>query len=426
MVVRTNALNSLKRGFLPQIHQPLPLTSRESRQLLDNITASFRKNLDKEHPWQSSSEDSAARPAGEEDTVSHKTTTDRHLRAILSNPLFAQQPQRKSELASTSASAAVGAAAAAAPAKDPYYVFHTAVSKGLMTTRRAAGFLATVRAQATKDESGLDYRTQLAATGAGLRVLKWLRASGQDNDLRFLADSALIRQLVPFMFAEGLEEVAWTWLAQLAASRLVPIGSMNGSTKVRDHPLFILLSAIVRETSQVAAKTKPNLDGSYSALLRADHTLSRDHAISSLSIKNAWVGLSWASTVEAMERPKPSVPLFESFVNLGRSYRFPLDLAHLELHHPTAPSPHSAVHYMHSQFGEAPDVDGAKIGDRSRRRLICLALDAADRLKQTGNTVEASWVERLLAKMCENLNLGILNTKLITSLATSPPAFRPS
>lgn len=412
MVVRTHTLNSLKKGFLSQIHQPLPLTRRESQQLLDTITTSFRKNLDKEYPWES--EDTAAatdRSAKEHNAASHRTLrhhppTDRHLRAILSNPLFSH-PQHDSASSTTTT-----ATITATPTKDPYYVFSTAVSKGLMTTRRAAGFLVTVRAQAVKGGPGSDIRTQLASTGAGLHVLKWLRSSGQESDLRFLSDSALVQQLIPFMYAEGLEEVAWTWLAQLAAQRLMPLG-----LKVSDQPLSKLLSALVRETGEPVAKTNPNLDGSYSALLRANQMLPRDHPVSSNSLKNAWAGLSWASTVEALERPKPSVPLFESFVDLGRPYNLPLDLAHLELHHPTAPSSNSAVHYMHSRFGETRAIDRMKLKDRSQKRLICLALDTADRLKQTGNTTEASWVEKLLAKMYENLNLDILNPTLINPVA---------
>lgn len=418
MVIRTPTLNSLKRGFLPQIHQPLPLSRRESQQLLDSITSSFRKNLDKEHPWQSAEDTTTATtttPPTKEDESSLKTTkhrpTDRHLREILSNPLFSH-PQQNDSTSSPSI-----------PTKNPFDVFDAAVAKGMMTTRRAAGFLATIRAQAVK-QSSPDVRPNLATTGAGLHVLQWLRSSGQEDNLRFLSDSTLIQQLLPFMYAEGLEEVAWTWLAKLAAHRLRSMGLESGHTKLTSHPLFSLLSSMMKENSQSAAESKLNLDGSYSTLLRADQMLPKDYRVASLSVKNAWTGLSWASTVNAWERPKPSTPLFESFVDLGRPFDLPLDLAHLELHHPTTPSSDSAVHYMHTRFAKAQDVTNTTIGDRARRRLICLALDTVDRLKQSGNTTEASWVERFLTKMCENLNLGILNMNLTDSIASDRPLYR--
>ncbi|RYP62503.1 hypothetical protein DL771_009711 [Monosporascus sp. 5C6A] len=417
MVVRTPTLNSLKRGFLPQIHQPLPLSRRESQQLLDSITSSFRKNLDKEHPWQS--EDApAALPAAKSEDASPKTTTtttrhrptDRHLRAILSNPLFSHPTQD-------------GKLTVPAPTKNPFDVFDAAVAKGLMTPRRAAGFLATVRAQVAKEQSS-DIRANLAATGAGLRVLRWLRASGQENDLRFLSDPTLVQQLVPFMYAEGLEEVAWAWLSQLAVERLRVMEVESGLGKLNSQPLFKLLNTMIQETSHsTAAEAKSNLDASYSALLRAYKLLPKHSRIANLSVKHSWASLSWASTVDAFERPKPSVALFEAFVQQGRSYSLPLDMAHLELHHPTAPSSDAAVYYMHSRDGKARDVTDSRMGDRSRRRLICLALDTVDRLKQTGNTTEASWVERFLTNMCENLNLGILNLNAADSIASERPLY---
>ncbi len=412
MVVRTPTLNSLKRGLLPQIHQPLPLSRRESQQLLDSITSSFRKNLDKEHPWQT---EDAGSPSTKEDESPPKSTryrpTDRHLRAILSNPLFSL-PQHEQP-----------ASIPPATTKNPFDVFDAAVAKGLMTIRRAAGFLAIVRAQTMRGETALD-RSNLASTGAGLRVLQWLRASGQESDLRFLSDSALIPQLLPFMYAEGLEEVAWTWLAQLSSDHLRSAELESGHGKVSAQPLSILLRAIIREANQSVVASKSNLDGSYSALLRADQILPKDYRIASRGLRAAWAELSWVSTVDAWERPKPSVPLFESFVNLGRPFDLPLDLAHLELHHPTTPSSNSALSYMNTRFGRARDVTEVKMGDRSRRRLICLALDTVDRLKQTGNTAQASIVERFLTKMCENLNLGILNnTNLADSIASDRPIY---
>ncbi|RYP51575.1 hypothetical protein DL769_010791 [Monosporascus sp. CRB-8-3] len=418
MVVRTPTLNSLKRGFLPQIHQPLPLSRRESQQLLDSITSSFRKNLDKEHPWQS--EDAAAAiPAAKSEESSPKSTTtttrhrptDRHLRAILSNPLFSHPTQDPKLTVPT-------------PTRNPFDVFDAAVAKGLMTPRRAAGFLATVRAQVANEQSS-DARANLAATGAGLRVLQWLRASGQENDLRFLSDPALVQQLVPFMYAEGLEEVAWTWLSQLTVQRLRVMKVESGLGKLNAQPLFKLLNAMIQETSHpTAAQAKSNLDASYSALLRAYKILPKDYRIANLSVKHNWASLSWASTVDAFERPKPSVALFEAFVQQGRPYSLPLDMAHLELHHPTAPSSDAAVYYMHSRDGKARDITDSRMGDRSRRRLICLALDTVDRLKQTGNTTEASWVERFLTNMCENLNLGILNLNAADSIASERPLYR--
>lgn len=407
MVVRTPTLNSLKRGFLPQIHQPLPLGRRESQQLLDLITSSFRKNLDKEHPAQS--EDAATLSVKEHKSF-HKPTGHRpansHQQAIL-NHLLLSHPQQHEPESSPSAQT-----------RNPFDVFDAAVAKGLMTTRRAAGFLATIRAQAVK-RGAPDAQPDLATAGAGLRVLQWLRTSGQEDSLRFLSDPVLIPHLIPFMYAEGLEEVAWTWLARLATSHLRLAGLGPGRDS---NPLCRLLGTMMKEHIQPAAKSKMNLDGSYSALLRADQMLPKDDRVAAQSIKSAWLGLSWASTVDAWDRPKPSAQLFESFFNLGPPYGVPLDLAHLKLHHPTAPSTDSAVRYMRV-FLKKPDVIDQTykaFGVQSQRRLVCFALDTVDRLKQIGDTTHASRIEAFLTRLCDNLNLGILNFNLaeLNSLRT--------
>ncbi|KAK7755469.1 hypothetical protein SLS62_002398 [Diatrype stigma] len=423
MVVRTPTLNSLKRGFLPQIHQPLPLGRKESQQLIDAISSSFRKNLDKEHPAQS---EDAATPSVNEHISSHNPIGHRpansQQKAIL-NHLLLSHPQQHGPDSSPSA-----------PAKNPFDVFDAAVAKGLMTPRRAAGFLATIRAQAVQPDSP-DAQPDLTTTGAGLRVLQWLRTSGQEDGLRFLLDPVLIQKLVPFMYAEGLEEVAWTWLAQLVTFR-PPVMRLRGvegdRNAVTSHPLYRLLGAMMKEHSQSTTISKTNLDGSYSALLRAAQMLPKDHQIAAYSIQNAWLGLSWASTVDAWERPKPSAPLFESFVELGMPFGRPLDFAHLELHHPTTPSTDSAVRYLGEISLKKQEIistilaqmqkDTPTIRDhaqtRLKKRLVCFTLDTMDRLKQAGDTTEASRVENFLTRLCKNLNLNFLNFELVGSLTS--------
>lgn len=89
----TKALSSLK-DFLPRIHQPLPINRRESQQLLKTLTTSFRKNLDKEHGYWGEDTSVASLRAASTNPSSpsvldlYHRPTDRHVRAILSNPLF--------------------------------------------------------------------------------------------------------------------------------------------------------------------------------------------------------------------------------------------------------------------------------------------------------------------------------------------------
>ncbi|KAI1759573.1 hypothetical protein GGR53DRAFT_134375 [Hypoxylon sp. FL1150] len=409
MVVRTSSLNSLK-NFFPKIHQPLPLTKRESQQLLESITTSFRKNLDKEHPWEPSSDDSTTHGSSlrsrnplllaqtssssspSPEAAKRQAPTDRHLRAILSNPLFAHQDAKK------------------APS-SPFHVFDLAVSRGLMTPERAAGFLTKVRSE-IPGKSADEIRQSMARSGAGLKVLQWLRASGLENDLQFL-NSRLASSLVPFMYAEGLEEVAWSWVVRLAP---------RDEGRVLDWHLYALtslLQAIRKQSSTSFSGSKLSLDGSYEAMIRANEVLPKQSNIARRSLEEVWFSLSWISTVLASERPKPSAPLFESFVDIGRPLEAPLDMAHLELHHPLSPSHSAAVQFMHA------NAEREQQNPTLRRRVVCLALDAANRLKQVGDTDEASWVERFLARIGADANLGILMDQIRqASISSDTPIYR--
>ncbi|KAI1503771.1 hypothetical protein F5X99DRAFT_374410 [Biscogniauxia marginata] len=415
MVVRTPPALSLKRAFLPQIHQPLPLSRRESQQLLDAITTSFRKNLDKEHPWHQDEPTSHGPPSASANaqfnlppnpTKNHRPT-DSHLRAILTNPLFSHPQDAKPSPPRNF--------------KNPFDVFDSAVSRGLMTPRRAAGFLATVRSQIVK-ESADNVQQRMAKSGAGLRVVQWLRASGQENDLHFLSDTSLIQNIIPFMYAEGLQEIVWVWLARLAMRmRTNDLEFETRPDRVNARSLSKLLSTIIKETSGSRTGAKISLDSSYSALAKANDILSIQNQLAANNIQRTWEGLSWESTVNARERPKPSASLFDSFLGVGRPFKLNLDLAHLDLHHPTTPEHSAAIEYLHLKNRIEGDIADMERNARAQRRIICLALDTADRLKQVGKSDEASWVERFLTRLYDGLNLGLFNVQGTPPLRLEAP-----
>lgn len=409
MVVRTPPLSSLRRGLLPQIHLPLPLNKRESQKLLETITTSFRKNLDKEHPWEKDIETSGKTKAIDlkssvdlaESLSSISTTatatkyrpTDRHLRAVLSNPLFVHP--RNADLDTSTL----------VTRHNHFHVFDSAVAKGLMTPRRAAGFLATIRSQLLS-ESPENLSQRMAASGAGLHVLRWLRSSGQENDLNFLSEPALLRAIIPFLYAEGLEEYAWNWLAQLAA-RATELEFEKTTGKANAETMSRLMSAMVDEKSRTDMQSPISLDNSFAALTRINHMLPRDIPIATAAVRSTWAKLSWATTVNAWQYPKPSAFLFENFVDIGRPLNLPLDLAHLDLHHPTTPTHSAAIEYLRIRKQVVDDVSNMK--PRAQQRVLCLVLDAAERLKRTGQVSDAPWLERLKNTIYDRLNLDILN-----------------
>ncbi|KAI1099385.1 hypothetical protein F4804DRAFT_322065 [Jackrogersella minutella] len=394
MVVRTSSLNSLKR-FLPQIHQPLLLDARESQRLLDSIKNSFRKVLDKEHPWETNDgpttqgtkpqkgNSTLSNPVPtsplSSDTSSHQRPTDSHLRTILSHPLFQSIEHTKS---------------VEAP-QDPFKVFDYATSRGMMTPRRATGFLVKVQSQIKAAEPPNKIRQAMADSDAGLRVVQWLRASGAEHELHLLPDSEkLFCYLIPFMYAEGLEEIAWMWVGRLGKHMDEHGTALRG-----------LLRAIVVRSKGWYPTEEIDLDGSYERVIRAKDILfpTRNQLVFN-SFKKTWSNVSWFSTVFASDWAKPSVPLFEAFVDIGRHpLKMDLDVAHLDLHHPITPDHSAAVKYIATNVSADFEL-------QTRRRVASLAFDTASRLKELGHTKEVSQIQHFLRSLDIGLSSAILNT----------------
>ncbi|KAK1771451.1 hypothetical protein QBC33DRAFT_510971 [Phialemonium atrogriseum] len=393
---KTKPLSSLKSIF-PPIHQPLPLNKRESQQLLNALTTSFRKHLDKEHGWLPDEPSVAPVPAvpisyyaSPTPTLAkeaHRRPTDRHLRAILSNPLFNYDPRARAT------TGLVGAQ------RDPMDVFDEAVAKGMMTMKGALGCLIAARRDIMQSSTA-SMKDGMRASGAGLRVLQWLRASGMERDLSFVSHPRFIKFLLPFLVAEGLDELAWAWLARLIAG--------EGPATVKKQPAASFLLEALVYTRSVGAR---NLDDAYSSILRGEEML-KDSPEFAQDMLSPWRSLAWLSTVEAWKYSSPSEPLFESYVAISEHIRRTKSLvrAHLDLHHPTKPSHALAVEFLSKEsFWQnlllpstpTPAALTAANGLKPQPsnfhvRIMSFGLDTVQHLTQRGQSEEAQWILNLL------------------------------
>lgn len=393
----TKALSSLK-DFLPKIHQPLPLNRRESQQLLKTLTTSFRKNLDKEHGYWSSEDTAVAslRAATTTPATSpsahelHHRPTDRHVRAILSNPLFSYDRATQLNPRVTSQ-------------RDPMDVFDEAVAKGLMTVRRAAGVLKAKR-QAITESSSISVNETMATSGTALRVLQWLRSSGHERDMSFVNCTPLIVYLTNFMVEEGLEEISWVWLERLMSGEGPDFRDRKGPS-----PAAYILDALVR----AKVPHGDSLDGGYACMVRAKE-MFRENPSFETDAMSAWRALSWWSTVSAWQRSQPSEALFDAFSAMGRQLQklkksIQVDRAHLDLHHPTDPDATLAIGYLKSSSlqnlidqEKQEQQDAGQICNLSRpynttiRRVGLMGMDAANYLSRVGREDDAAWVRDVL------------------------------
>ncbi|TPX12458.1 uncharacterized protein E0L32_006870 [Thyridium curvatum] len=406
-MLSTRSLGSFK-GILPSIHHPLPLNQREAQQLLNSLTASFRKHLDKEHGWLT---DDPAQPVPSRPPTglivstsskdAHRRPTDRHLRAILSNPLFSydrtvQQGFALGQLGSAE--------------RDPMDIFVEAVSKGLMDPRRAAGCLQAKRREILQSPC-LSVKDAMATPGAGLKVVQWLRSSGMERDLSFVSHTGLTSLLLKFMVAEGLEDIAWGWLDRLMRGE----GPADVGKNHQPAASFVLDQLVTAKTLDAT-----NLNEAYALILQGQE-MFRSNPKFELSFVGPWRHLSWISTVEAWKRANPSVKLYESFVAISDRMRknLRIDKAHLNLHHPTKPNPALAIQLLENQsiWQNLFKLPTSEAGEPSKRasglatRIMSIGLDTVQYLTQSGQTEEAQHV------------LDLLRTNLSGFFGKDPPEF---
>lgn len=368
------------------IHQPLPLSPRESQQLLSLLTTSFRKHLDSEHPQLRT--DKVSTP--EASSISHNETprlrrqstsdpekhyTDRHMHSLLTNPLFTL-PKPKAIV-------------------DPMDTFDRAVANGMMTPHYAHTCLKMKKLDLIRS-SVLSVRDGMRESGAGLKVLKWLISSGTTKDLAFLKDVQFGRVLFEFMVAEGLQEAIWPWIKKafqdIPSLALLEPPAYEQARKDIVNPLRYLVSA--------ECSPGESLDAAYNCMSRATGYLKGLRASTMRTVLGPpGLLLLKESAADRGDRPPPSEIAFESFLSLvpvmtGRY--IDLHLARLSLLHPTKPDPELALNFLRT-------LDSSRVAEAPRSRHnayhVELGLDAAKYLLENGRFTEADWVMKHLSTL---------------------------
>ncbi|RSL38787.1 hypothetical protein CEP53_014575 [Fusarium sp. AF-6] len=388
----TKSVNSLKNLFA-SYHEPLPLSKQQSQKLLDGLKTSFRKQLDREYGESSESPPPATKHADPPKPM-RLSAANRHLKDILSNPLFSYNKDVTSTFPTK-----ISTSALVAPQRDPMEVFDHAVARGLMTPKAAIGCMIAKSKQLQAQEPGLG---GLASAGTAGRIVRWLKSCGAEQDLRFLDNQTFVRTLAPFLVAEGMEEAAWEWL-----SRTIYDPSSKLSKEKRLKRASHLLGELVRTKCQ---PQYGNLDSGISTMLQAQEMLRASPLLSELLV-SSWRSVSWFSTVEAYSRPAPSEELFDAHIATADRLPQPflMERAHLHLYHPTHPDHVPALQFFKDKERLRRLVHA--VGPKKSRPeklsvvswLAFLGHDTVNHLTQSGRTQEAQGVTELLQAEVANL-----------------------
>lgn len=367
-----------------KIHPPLPLNPRESKQLLNLLTTSFRRQLDAEHGDLPFRTKTGKKPSNNHQ--SHETNkqrrrsfsepasqpTDKHMNSILTNPLFSLMPDGKTPNAG----------------RDPMEVFDFAVAKGMMTLHYARACLNAKKRDIIQSPI-LSVREGMKESGAGLKVVKWLISSGMANNNDFLKDAQFAIVLMEYMVAEGLQEIVWKWIKRafegLPAYFTIRDPILRNTTRREIiGPLYLLIRA--------EASENVSLDAAFICLSRAAGYLK---GLTVPQMRKVLVAPGWFLLHEATrlnsERPAPSPSAFESFFSLVPvlSARPHYQLAIMSLHHPSTPSADLALAF----FRERQYADySSSLRGHNEADNITLGLDTAKLLLEHERYDDAQWV----------------------------------
>ncbi|KAL3479281.1 hypothetical protein BJX99DRAFT_255805 [Aspergillus californicus] len=212
-----------------KIHAPLPRTPRQSEQLLNALTSSFRRELDRQHPTApppdqtpSANNASTAKITSENHPHSSAHATDAHIHNILDNPLFrvaplkvdmpAKRPNRQG-----AALRNLNGINSLNNIREPMVFFDQLVASGCATTQLAGACLG--RELLMHNPSTHIHKTLLRErrkSRAGSKIASWWFASDTNTKLSLFEDEKTLYNLLKFLVAEKSYDTIFTWLEMLA------------------------------------------------------------------------------------------------------------------------------------------------------------------------------------------------------------------
>ncbi|KAJ4349926.1 uncharacterized protein N0V89_008546 [Didymosphaeria variabile] len=351
-----------------KIHPQLPLTPRESQQLLTLLTTSFRSHLDREYPTGPSE---APPPSTTTQIVkveqrrrvpSSYDSASEHIDSILSNPLFARRPHRR------------GSDSAAADAlKDPLAWFLDQAAIGTADISKAILCLDVLQRSQNKSNGRRSSLSNNDTRPASM-IAEWLRTSGEETSKDFLVSSptmngaprrSLVNRLVPLLLAEGNHAPLWRWYTYEPEEGGVPNKAQITPFKGQ------LLKEMIN-----AARTRDEAFTIFLQAYRMTKTDERNADVKSLQV----AGARLVNMVVASSQVPCTPELYEQFALSTHGWLFtwkPVVQAMLCLCHPTQADPEPGLKLIKN-----PDsIIGPTLLKQSRQKfLVRMCLGVAQQL----------------------------------------------
>ncbi|OCL06192.1 hypothetical protein AOQ84DRAFT_82251 [Glonium stellatum] len=362
-----------------KIHPQLPLTPRESQQLLALLTTSFRQQLDNEYSrsprshsarpqLHNQSEDVVTKPSTSGPKSSH-TLASKHLENVLTNPLFATKPQRRK-------SSTYDVKDARKLMGDPLQWFQELVASGSADIESA--YLCLKAVQRMSPSSFTPDSTNHGNVGS--KISDWLWSSGMEKTKPFLMNSEFIDSLVPCLIREHQEDRLWRWFTRSLQTRI-----READVDVKQVRLFRahLLKSMVT--------SKLNGDGGLEAAITTILRAASLRSTPSIGLSTSDTHLAGRKIVNhIISTTTPiSIEVFDRFTHSAKEWsgQWELCQAILWLHSPSQPDANRGLEFLKNEAAvsrcRAPP---------SRRLLVQLSLGVARQLLAENRFSEGQWV----------------------------------
>jgi hypothetical protein len=363
-----------------KLHPQLPLTPRESKQLLQLLTTSFRSHLDREHPVDvlENRSKSPSHAATKERVASSQGLAAQHLDSILMNPLFAHKPRRRGS-----------ESAAAEIIKDPLSWFLDQAAIGAADLSKAATCLQLL--QLDLDRGGTWSKTTRDRKPASL-VAEWLRTSGIDTSKEFLgllnSTTAVVRspisRLIPMLLSEGNQAPLWRWFTRTVEER-------TKETGLSVPEIHTFRTQLLSDMTMTAFKT--SLDKAFTVFLRANDLFGNvDFDLEQMDLRLAGARLTnrIIRQPEIAAADQCSSELYDKFLLSTSGWLNHWGVAvqgMLWLHHPTKSTAQPGLAFIKDPNGAAVFVPSVT---KSRRLfLVQLGLGIARQSLSEGKDADA-------------------------------------
>jgi hypothetical protein len=357
-----------------RIHPQLPLSQRESQQLLNLLTTSFRAHLDREHPIaapeasvkQRTASKQTANPGHRNAPPSHAESSHsiatKHIDSILTNPLFAvvPQPRRGSDAAKTDAKDVL---------RDPLSWFLGQIAIGAADVKTATACLEML--ERNEQAAGLRPSHQgINPRRPAFQIAEWLRTSGLETSREFIdSQSAFLDPLVRSLYREGEESSIWRWFSRSPEQRIKETGLKRSHiTEFRVR----LLKAIVESKLNGTHDAGPAIN----AFLTARH-LQKSETGTVTGKLFGRSGFHILGIILSHPQSDLSIETYNLFLRSTKYWarRSALVQAILWLHHPSRPDFRQGIAYLRDP--ERDSIEDAVVSTQMRQLSVHLCLEVA-------------------------------------------------